>query len=435
MSAPVKLLWFWFALFSGQAFGGRLLNLLEDPLPNHVQVHRGIFDDNGLYRMFVPESYSEKWFYYGDIMVPIVHSCRQLTICVEEYRSTTTFLEVITVCLDDINAIRRYTRLYEVRNNILTCQSLAKLQHVVKGSILLTLDLSPGASLHPYIVKKVNTSDHVIQYQVSPASIEGRKKSSRKKINYAILFTHDSSSSQDRGYPTSLVVFHAKSVVLNILTGYLFLKRFVPNQFYIYTVHPNEGTIKLVTPSIPSENLFVNPAMSPFSGTPQVTAVTINVTSVENPSSNVLVIYNVPKGDWLYSRHEVLIFSHVWRVACYVKDRMTDIPIFVSPEDVMVKHVETYNNLKDNKFFVVIKTVKRTPGGFITSDKLFQRVENEGMIGYIPHFTHKKLLYEMMLKEVYDTPAAPAGEARGALRYEMDTSGASLPPATPSTST
>ncbi|GBE60204.1 spherical body protein, putative [Babesia ovata] len=234
-------------------------------------------------------------------------------------------------------------------------------------------------------------------------------------------------------FPTSLVVFQTERMTWNRENGSYMLTTSTKNKTFNYFVDPKKGEIRPVDLTSPPEHYWKLSNPSGSTGMLPLMVVTIDVGLALNVSKSLLAVHNVPKGDWLYSRYQLVLYSYVRGVVAYVKDIKSDIPIYISPENALVTHVETYKNIKENKFFVVIHIKIRVADGFITLNKLFERSEEEGKISYVPHYKHRKVLYEMMLKDVFDTPTAATEETNITLEPEIEKSEepCPLPPAPP----
>lgn len=397
MNRYLTLLWFGFAV-SSILPARSYLDLRSGPLPPDADIYNGTFSDGGLYRMIVLPNFKEGYVQYGSTYIRVRNEYFPYKLCVEEYRrSDTVILELIIFYKADQKAKCYATTLWMIEPSHDTRIKRHHVTSFLGGFVWLKIDMAVGAKLHPYI-RKVRASDGgVVRYSVNDFPKTGWRIILRSKYYYRITSIINSDLPKDsNNCQTSIVAFPAHSVTWKQDGGKFNIVAYNEGEYQKYYVDSIKGIIMGIDPSVPSEFYW-----KPWTAL-ECVSVTIDVGAAPIGSNHLLVVYNVPKGDWLYSRYEVILYADVRTVRVLVHDTMREAMIYQSPSDVLVTHVETYCNYKENLYLVDVHLKQANSAHTSTHRKIFQRLNEEGKTIYPEHYKLRKKVYEEKIRAVLE---------------------------------
>ncbi|GIX62539.1 spherical body protein, putative [Babesia caballi] len=376
---------FWLLLLPAALFNacmGAPIDLLEDPLPAGAAVYWGSFSDGGVYRMLRPNRGFVKRFYYGKfslLTVDRLDSC-YTDYYVEEYKRADKVFIYNTVVTNGVFRTRYRHTLYEITNVGVRSNKQA-LSEYLNGPVYLVLDVGNPNTRHPYIksYKDGHESLFDASYKIfkSYSGCRERLTAHPNCNHYRISPVFDSRlpvTSDVR--PTCVLYGSITDVMYNSDAHQYIVDVRKGMHMKTYYVEPSKGVIRAISSAEAPKAHW-----QPFSGCEDDEvrsdlSIVLDVGKIRQIDENLLVLENVRKGDWLYSRHEVVLYEDVKVVDVQVVNSLRNTIIYRSPRNVLVTHVERVVQendgpdhvlihckiAKDNSVYPVIEGYVRLPG-------------------------------------------------------------------------
>ncbi|GIX62537.1 spherical body protein, putative [Babesia caballi] len=354
---------FWLLLLPAALFNacmGAPIDLLEDPLPAGAEVYWGSFSDGGVYRMLRPNRGFESHIYCGK------HWLRTAPIYevfshyyVEVYRRPAADFVNITSVRNGKYQLRNRQLIYIIKSQQCIRSNKQALSEYLNGPVYLVLDVGNPNTRHPYIksYKDGHESLFDASYKIfkSYSGCRERLTAHPNCNHYRISPVFDSRlpvTSDVR--PTCVLYGSITDVMYNSDAHQYIVDVRKGMHMKTYYVEPSKGVIRAISSAEAPKAHW-----QPFSGCEDDEvrsdlSIVLDVGKIRQIDENLLVLENVRKGDWLYSRHEVVLYEDVKVVDVQVVNSLRNTIIYRSPRNVLVTHVERVVQENDGPDHVLI---------------------------------------------------------------------------------
>ncbi|KAK1936144.1 hypothetical protein X943_001671 [Babesia divergens] len=386
-----------------------VLDLSKTPLRSVAKVYNGEFRDGGRYRMIHPTAGYLPEVLYGCKRLKTARKSKKFhNLYIEEYRrGVEVFVEFIGVYTRKNGDLAARVRVYDIRDGTPVISSTKSLSDFINGAVLLYVNMDTLADIHPFVSRLHAPYDGDVEAssQIADRALEYRNVRVLIKHTYYTLFSYMAALPPDpHGLPLSSIISCSRKIIRQSnLVDYSVILNYQGIDVE-YIVNPVTGSVAMKGGEVQDNTAYWKPLFwNMFGRLRNAISVVIRVGEQCDYSPHILLLSNVPKGAWLYSRYEVVPFINVSHLNARVLEGRTGVTIYQSPSEAFLSSVEVFVEHKHGWQYVIVRFSVLEGFSVTRKMRIYKRLTNDrGNSLYIKLYGKEMRVYEELLRAIYD---------------------------------